>query len=148
MPLLPALPIFHSSSSSKLPYSLRVRRSSTLPAFEIVPCSTCQPFGRASVFHPRQALALASSNNGTHSPGGFGMAPGLAGSSAQAMDVKVAASSSVAAAVVAGNLRVIFIDASARSSDVALVNEGPVLDSLRTALAPTVAACRRIHFHR
>src|SRR5882724_1735867 len=61
MPLLPPLPIFHSSSSSKLPYSWVVTRSSALVSLESTPPSTCHPAGNPSLFQPRHAGAPCSS---------------------------------------------------------------------------------------
>src|SRR6266480_26134 len=55
IPLLPALPIFHSSSSSKSPKLSLVTRSSTGPSLESTPPATCQPTGNPDSFQPRQS---------------------------------------------------------------------------------------------
>src|SRR5579871_2320482 len=68
MPLLPALPIFHSSSSSKSPKLSFVTRSSTGPSFESTPPITCQPAGNPGSFQPRHAEALWSSSSARHGP--------------------------------------------------------------------------------
>src|SRR2546430_13621235 len=60
MPLLPALPIFHSSSSSKFPKLSLVTRSSTGPSLESTPPATCQPTGNPGSFQPRQSGAPSS----------------------------------------------------------------------------------------
>src|SRR2546430_4040405 len=60
MPLLPALPIFHSSSSSKSPKLSFVTRSSTGPSLESTPPATCQPAGNPGSFQPRQSGAPSS----------------------------------------------------------------------------------------
>src|SRR5215472_3040715 len=68
MPLLPALPIFHSSSSSKLPKFSFVTRSSTGPSLWSTPPSTCQPAGRPGSFQPLQAGAPCSSRSARQPP--------------------------------------------------------------------------------
>src|SRR6266480_3241560 len=60
MPLLPALPIFHSSSSSKSPKLSLVTRSSTSPSLESTPPATCHPGGNPDSFQPRQSGAPSS----------------------------------------------------------------------------------------
>src|SRR5713101_3338807 len=55
MPLLPARPIFHSSSSSKSPNSSLVIRSPTCPSFARVLSTIFQPSGILSLLYPRQA---------------------------------------------------------------------------------------------
>src|SRR5207245_1045358 len=74
MPLLPALPIFHSSSSSKSPKLSFVTRSSTSPSFESTPPATCQPAGKPGSFQPRQSGALSSCSRDRQCPGAAGSA--------------------------------------------------------------------------
>src|ERR1700730_26940 len=68
MPLLPPLPIFHSSSSSKSPKLRVVTRSSTGPCLESTPPATCQPAGSPGSFQPRQSGALWSCNSERQGP--------------------------------------------------------------------------------
>src|SRR6266480_825464 len=75
MPLLPALPIFHSSSSSKSPKLSFVTRSSTSPSFESTPPATCQPAGKPGSFQPRQSGALSSFSSERQGPGALASAP-------------------------------------------------------------------------
>src|SRR5215472_12254543 len=68
MPLLPSLPIFHSSSSSKFPNFSFVTRSSTGPSLWSTPPSTCQPAGSPGSFQPLQARALCASRSARQPP--------------------------------------------------------------------------------
>src|ERR1700686_2376911 len=68
MPLLPPLPIFHSSSSSKFLNLCVVTRSSTGPPLESTPPATCQPAGSPGSFQPRQSGALWSCNSERQGP--------------------------------------------------------------------------------
>src|SRR2546430_5348115 len=91
IPLLPALPIFHSSSSSKSPKLSLVTRSSTGPSLESTPPATCQPTGNPDSFQPRQSGAPSSCRSERQDAEGA-----LAGSAA-ASSVAAQESSSMAA---------------------------------------------------
>src|SRR5438477_10265304 len=82
MPLLPALPIFHSSSSSKSAKLSFVTSSSTTPSFESTPPATCQPAGNPGSFQPRQSGALSSFRSDRQGPGAVASAP-ASGAAAQ-----------------------------------------------------------------
>src|SRR6266850_2480203 len=69
MPLFPASPIFHSSSSSKSPNSSFDTMSFTGVVFASVPSTIFQPSGTASVLYPRQASSDLPSNSVFHGPG-------------------------------------------------------------------------------
>src|SRR6266480_1793220 len=85
MPLLPALPIFHSSSSSKSPKLSFVTRSSTGPSLESTPPARCQPAGNPGSFQPRQSGAPSSCRSERQGAEG-GLAGCAAASSAAAQE--------------------------------------------------------------